>query len=100
MQPLKKIERRINFACFGHKNTMIKPTKKISDVKQMIKACSQKRVDVKVNLGRNKIMRFSGVLSGVYPSLFTIKPDDEHFLGKTAYSYSDLLCGTVKIKPL
>ncbi len=100
MPTQKKLERRINLGGFGHNLRMIKPTKKISDVKQMIKACSQKRVDVKVNLGRNKIMRFSGVLSGVYPSLFTVKPDDEHFLGKTAYSYSDLLCGTVKIKPL
>ena len=79
---------------------MIKPTKNISDCKQMIKACSGTRVDVKVNLGRNKIMRFSGVLTGVYPSLFTITPDDENFLGKTAYSYSDLLCGTIKIKRL
>ena len=96
----KKIERRIIFSGFGHKQIMIKPTKNISDVKQMVKACAQKRVGVKVNLGRNKIMRFSGVLSGVYPSLFTITPDDENFLGKTAYSYSDLLCGTVKIKPL
>ena len=79
---------------------MIKPTKNISEVKQLVKACSKKRVDVKLNLGRNKTVRFSGVLSGVYPSLFTVTQDDENFLGKTAYSYSDLLCGTVKIKPL
>lgn len=85
---------------FGDTDYMIKPTKSISEVKQMVKNCSCKRVDVKVNLGRNKTMRFSGVLSGVYPALFTVKPDDETFLGKTAYSYSDLLCGTVKIKPL
>lgn len=79
---------------------MIKPTKKIADVKQMIKECSSQRVAVKLNLGRNKSVSYLGVLSGVYPALFTVKPDDEHFLGKTAYSYSDLLCGTVKIKKL
>ena len=55
---------------------------------------------VRVNLGRNKILSYSGVLSGIYPALFTVKPDDTDFLGKTAYSYSDVLCGSVKIKQI
>ena len=112
MKRNKKIERisayllenftkiRIKTRLLSNTYSMIKPTKTISDVKRFVKNCSSKRVDVKVNLGRNKTMRFSGVPSGVYPALFTVKPDDETFLGKTAYSYSDLLCGTVKIKPL
>ncbi|MBE7085712.1 MAG: ABC transporter permease [Clostridiales bacterium] len=79
---------------------MIKPTKNIKDVKQMVKNCSAQRVAVRVNLGRNKSVSFSGVLTGIYPALFTIKPDDADFLGKTSYSYSDVLCGNVKIKPL
>ena len=79
---------------------MIKPTKNISDVKQMVKSCASERVAVRVDLGRNKSVSFNGVLSGVYPALFTVKPDDDGFLGKTAYSYSDVLCGTVKIKRL
>ena len=64
----------------------------------MVKDCAAQRVAVRVNLGRNKSVSFSGVLSGVYPALFTVKPDDEEYLGKTAYSYSDVLCGNVKIK--
>ena len=79
---------------------MIKPTKNISDVKRMVKDCSAGRVAVRVNLGRNRTMNFSGVLSGIYPALFTVKPDDKGFLGKTAYSYSDVLCGNVKIKKI
>jgi uncharacterized protein Veg len=81
-----------------HTFSMIKPTKSIKDVKQMVKDCSAQRVAVKINLGRNKSLNYSGVLSGIYPALFTVKPDDEGFLGKTAYSYSDVLCGNVKIK--
>ena len=84
----------------GHTAYMIKPTKNIKDVKQMVKDCSAQRVAVRVNLGRNKSMSYSGILSGVYPALFTVKPDEEGFLGKTAYSYSDVLCGNVKIKRL
>ena len=64
----------------------------------MVRACTAQRVAVRVNLGRNKSVSYSGILSGVYPALFTVKPDDKNFLGKTAYSYSDVLCGNVKIK--
>ena len=66
----------------------------------MVRDCSTQRVAVKINLGRNKTVSFSGVLSGVYPALFTVKPDDKGYLGKTAYSYSDVLCGTVKIQQI
>lgn len=87
-----------NFSFFGYTCSMIKPTKNIKDVKQMVKDCADERVAVRVNLGRNKSISFSGVLSGIYPALFTVKPDDKEYLGKTAYSYSDVLCGNVKIK--
>ena len=79
---------------------MIKPQKNINDMKKLVETYSSKRVAVKVNLGRNKSMSFSGVLSGVYPALFTVQPDEKDFLGKTSYSYSDLLCGTVKLAEL
>ena len=52
---------------------MIKPTKNIKDIKQMVRECSAQRVAVKVNLGRNKSVSYSGVLSGIYPALFTVK---------------------------
>lgn len=77
---------------------MIKETRSIVDVKQMVKACHTQRVAVKLNLGRNKSVSYLGTLSGVYPSLFTVSPDDKDFLGKTTYSYADVLCGNVKIK--
>ena len=69
----------------------------ISQIKQHIHSCRNQRVNVWFNLGRNKIVRYSGVLSGVYPEIFTVSPDDKNFLGKTAYSYSEILCGEVKI---
>ena len=91
-------ENCIKFYKIGNHFPMIKPTKKISDVKQMVKSYAKSRVCVKVNLGRNNSVSYFGVLNGVYPALFTVQPEDEDFLGKTAYSYSDVLCGTVKIK--
>ncbi len=78
---------------------MIKPKSDIARVKQMIAECFRKQVDVTVNLGRNKVLRFCGELSGIYPALFTVRPNDKDFLGKTSYSYAEVLCGNVKIKP-
>ena len=77
---------------------MIKPTTSVSQVKRAVEGCYLKPVTVKLNLGRNKFVTFPATVNGVYPSLFTVSPDDKNFLGKTAYSYSELLCGRVKRK--
>ena len=79
---------------------MIKQKSDIAVVKKTIADYFQRQVDVTVNLGRNKIIRFCGELTGVYPALFTVSPNDKNFLGKTSYSYAEVLCGSVKIKPL
>ena len=105
MRAVKNLEQKdektgIKIQILANTISMIKPTKNIKDVKQMVRDCSAQRVAVKVNLGRNKSVSYSGTLSGIYPALFTVKPDDKDFLGKTAYSYSDVLCGNVKIKRL
>lgn len=76
---------------------MIKTGTSIYTVKQAIMDCSDCDVTVRLNLGRNKYVTFAATLSGVYPSIFTVKPHDKNFLGKTAYSYSEILCGRVMI---
>ena len=71
----------------------------ISQAKEAVNALKEKQVVVTVNLGRNKFVSFCGRLSGVYPALFTVSPLDE-FNGKTTYSYSEYLCGRVRIKEI
>ena len=76
---------------------MIKAGTTINSIKQTIKECYNKPVTVKLNLGRNKYVTFPATLSGVYPAIFTVEPDDKNFLGKTSYSYSEILCGRVRV---
>ena len=76
---------------------LIKVNTTIKAIKDTITGLNQKPVTVKLNLGRNKFVTFTAILNGIYPSLFTVCPDDKNFLGKTAYSYSEILCGRVKI---
>ena len=79
-------------------NSMIKVNITIGSIKEKVNSLLSKPVTVKLNLGRNKFVTFPALVSGVYPSLFTVAPDDKNFLGKTAYSYSEILCGRVKIE--
>ncbi len=76
---------------------MIKTNITLSEVKSKINDLKAKPVDVTLNLGRNKVVKFSGTLVGVYPALFTVSPFDKTFKGKTSYSYSEYMCGRVKL---
>lgn len=84
---------------FPHTQGMMKPNYSLTEVKAAIRAICGRDVSVRVNLGRNKFLHFEGTLSGVYPSLFTVCPKEKGFLGKTSYSYAELLCGTVALSP-
>ena len=77
---------------------MIKSTVDISQVKKAISKLIQKPVTVMVELGRNKRVSFEGTLTGVYPALFTVSPHDKSFKGKTSYSYSEYMCGRVRLQ--
>lgn len=77
---------------------MIKVNVSINSIKDTIEKLLGKDVIVKLNLGRNKFVTFNATLNGVYPALFSVAPYDKNFLGKTTYSYSEILCGKVKIQ--
>ncbi len=81
----------------GNNYRMIKSSGSLSQVKEIINGLKQKSVEVTLNLGRNKFVSFCGKLSGVYPALFTVTPFDKNFKGKTSYSYSEYMCGKVKL---
>lgn len=79
---------------------MIKSNMSKQQVLNDIKNLESKDVEVLFDLGRNKIVTFSGKLSGVYPALFTVTPFDKDYKGKTSYSYQEYMCGRVKLKEI
>ena len=79
---------------------MIKNFQTLTSVKSAIKSLQNKPVSVTLNLGRNKFVSYEGQLNGVYPALFTVNPFDKSFTGKTSYSYSEFMCGRVRLKEL
>ena len=78
---------------------MIRPTGNVHNIKKEISGYLERDVRVHVALGRNRYADFTGKLTGVYPALFTVAPDDRNYRGKTAYSYAEVLCGSVKVTP-
>lgn len=76
---------------------MIKSSVNIDSVKSKITRLKGQDVNVKVNLGRNRTALYAGKVAGVYRDIFTIMPYGQ-FKGKTTFSYSEIICGTVTIK--
>lgn len=68
----------------------------LDDIKQAVLLLKGEQVKLYINRGRRKIFKFEGIIDNVYTSVFTVK--DKIATSSThTYSYSDILCGEVKI---
>lgn len=66
-------------------------------IKEKINAVRGLRVDISINRGRRKIENYKGIVENIYPSVFTVRVLDEGNTKTVTCSYSDVLCGYVKI---
>ena len=65
-----------------------------SDIQRIIGS----KVRLETNKGRHKSVVSKGVVSNVYPSIFTVQlSDDEGPARKLSFSYTDVLTNTVEI---
>lgn len=71
----------------------------IEDIKQSVLQLKGEQVKLYINRGRRKILKLEGVVDNVYTSVFTVKQEVGMNTVHT-YSYSDILCGEVKISRL
>lgn len=73
----------------------------ISLIRRELEKCVGKRVQLKANKGRKKIFVREGIVEKAYPSIFTVKfENDFKSVRKASYSYTDILTHTVEIKLL
>ncbi|MCD8509614.1 MAG: Veg family protein [Bacillus sp. (in: Bacteria)] len=72
--------------------------KTLIEIKRSLDQNVGKRITIQANGGRRKTIERSGLLEGTYPSVFTIKLDqDEYSVERVSYSYTDVLTETVKL---
>ena len=67
------------------------------DVKNAIIKIKGQAINIEVNRGRKKIESYLGVIEAIYPSVFTVKLENSPTIKNVTCSYSDVLCGDVKI---
>ncbi len=73
-------------------------SKSLSKIKESIENCLGREVRLKADKGRKRIVEKSGVIEGVYPSIFCVKINGgDHNSRIVSYSYSDILTETVQI---
>lgn len=67
------------------------------DVKNKISSLKGQNIHLKINKGRNKIVSLTATIEQVYPSMFVISPTCTVDLDRKSYSYSDVLCGDIRL---
>lgn len=67
-------------------------------VKNKIKSLMGQSLDILLNPGRNRISTHCGMVSAVYPFLFTLELAADEEGKKLTCSYSDVLCGKVRLR--
>ncbi|WXR60631.1 Veg family protein [Peptostreptococcaceae bacterium AGR-M142] len=71
----------------------------LDNIKKDIEKYLGKKVVLKANKGRKKIVVKEGVVENIYPSVFVVKLDDRYNnTTRISYSYSDVLTSTVKLE--
>jgi uncharacterized protein Veg len=57
-----------------------------------------KKVILKANKGRKKVIVREGILESAYPNIFVVKISNQYdYVRRVSYSYSDILTETVEI---
>lgn len=76
----------------------IPPVNRLDEIRDTLGALEGKRLKVKANMGRSRIVERSGTLVHAHPSLFVVEVEERR--GRTArqsYQYVDVLTGTVEL---
>lgn len=71
--------------------------KVLADIKNDLDAFVGKRIRLKANRGRKRIVEREGILERTYPHVFVVKLDEKRNTAqRVSYSYTDVLTETVE----
>ena len=69
----------------------------IAEAKLQVAELLGKKVNIKLNKGRNKIVNCKGIVKNVYENVFEIEIPTE-ITGKLTLSYADVVCKEIVLK--
>lgn len=73
--------------------------KSVNEIRTTVEENVGKEVTLKADKGRKRVVTKSGIILEAFPSIFTIKVNNDFDSERTvSYSYSDVLTSTVKLQ--
>ena len=69
----------------------------LSDIKRDLESFVGRKIRLKANRGRNRIIEKEGVLESIYPNIFVVKLNERKIERRVSYSYADVLTETVEL---
>lgn len=70
----------------------------LAEIKRDLDSHVGKRIKLRANKGRKKIVEQVGILEKTYPNIFVVKLDEKKStVRRVSFSYSDVLTETVKL---
>ncbi|WP_077598497.1 Veg family protein [Olsenella urininfantis] len=81
--------------------TEVPSVNRIDQIREELASLKDRRIKVRANMGRSRIVERTGTLVGTHPSLFVVEVEERR--GRTArqsYQYVDVLTSTVELYDL
>lgn len=76
----------------------IPPVNRVDDIRDELVSLQGKRIKVKANMGRSRIVERMGTLIGAHPSLFVVEVEERRGRkARQSFQYVDVLTGTVEL---
>ncbi len=69
----------------------------LQEIKSDLDSWVGKKVRLKANKGRRKVLQKDGILEKTYPNIFVVMVDEEEYPRRLSFSYADILTETVEI---
>lgn len=70
----------------------------LAEIKSSLDDCVGKKIKLRANRGRKKIVEQVGVLEKTYPHIFVVKLDEKKsVVRRVSFSYTDILTETVEL---
>ncbi|HET7560220.1 MAG TPA: Veg family protein [Limnochordia bacterium] len=69
----------------------------LESIRQDVEAHVGKRVHLKANRGRRKVIEAEGVIEKTYPKIFVVKLGKDSAVKRMSYTYADVLTETVEL---
>lgn len=69
----------------------------LEQIKEDLESYVGKRVKLRANRGRRKVIEAEGILEKTYPKVFVVKLGKDSAVKRMSYSYADVLTSTVEL---